>query len=85
MGMKVKKVVLLLKEVPKDYDQTITILKEKEHIPKLEDTINSIQEEDKKIKAKKMEDHWQLHLAKDNASTTMEGPPLQRLLECQPM
>ena len=43
------KIAVLLKDLPKEYNQIVTILKEKEPIPSLESVINSLQEEYKKI------------------------------------
>ena len=43
------KIAVLLKALPKEYNQIVTVLKEKEPIPSLESVINSLQEEDKKI------------------------------------
>ena len=44
------KVDILLKALSKEYDNIVTILKEKDPIPNLEDVINSLQEEEKKVK-----------------------------------
>ena len=43
------KVAILLSALPDDYSQLVTVLKEKEPVPTLEEVINSIQEESKKI------------------------------------
>ena len=42
-------IAVLLKALPQEYDQIVTVLKEKDPIPSLESVINSLQEEDKKI------------------------------------
>ena len=44
------KVAILLKALLKEYDNIVTILKEKDPIPDLEDVMNSLQEEEKKVK-----------------------------------
>lgn len=43
------KIVVLLKSLPKEYKQIVTVLKEKDPIPSLESVINSLQEEEKKL------------------------------------
>ena len=43
------KVAVLLNALPEAYNQIVTILQEKEPAPKLEDAINSIQEESRKL------------------------------------
>lgn len=43
-------VVVLLKALPLDSNQIIIVLEKKDHVPKLEDVISSIQEEDTKLK-----------------------------------
>lgn len=49
-------VAVLLKAVPdEEYGQIVTVLKEKEPIPNLEDVINSLQQHEKKIKVTKNE------------------------------
>ena len=44
------RVAILLKALPQEYNQIVTVLKEKDPIPSLNDVINSLQEEEKKIK-----------------------------------
>lgn len=43
------KVAVLLNALPEAYNQIVTVLQEKEPAPKLEDAINSIQEESRKL------------------------------------
>ena len=43
------KVAVLLKALPPPYNQIVTVLKEKEHVPSLESAINSLLEERKKL------------------------------------
>lgn len=52
------KVAILLSALPDEYSQLVTVLKEKELVPPLEEVINSIQDEAKKInKQKGKHDH----------------------------
>lgn len=41
-------IAILLKSMPSNFDQIVTVLKEKEPIPSMESVINSLQEEEKK-------------------------------------
>ena len=69
------KVAILLSALPDDYSQLVTILKEKEPVPQLEEVINSIQDESKKI-------NKQLKGKHDNEASTSQGAYVLTKAKC---